>query len=83
MGLEGAVKLGYRDHLAKIEDPKAREAEYERLVAELYKNGSALNAASMLEFDAVIDPAETRNEITRALATAGRCAPSARYVDAW
>lgn len=83
MGLEGAVKLGYRDHLAKIEDPKAREAEYERLVAELYKNGSALNAASMLEFDAVIDPAETRNEITRALISAGCCTPSMRYVDAW
>lgn len=83
MGLEGAVKLGYRDHLTKIEDPEAREAEYERLVAELYKNGSALNAASMLEFDAVIDPAETRNEITRALISAGSCAPSMRYVDAW
>lgn len=83
MGLEGAVKLGYRDHLAKIEDEATRAQEYERLVAELYKNGSALNAASLLEFDAVIDPAESRNEITRALQAAGPCRPAQRYVDAW
>lgn len=83
MGLEGAVKLGHRDHLATIADPVAREAEYARLVAELYERGKALNAASLLEFDAVIDPAETRGEITRALATAGDCVPSGRYVDAW
>lgn len=83
MGLEGAVKLGHRDALAAIADPFAREAEYQRLVAELYERGSALNAASLLEFDAVIDPAETRTEITCALATAGPSTPGARYVDAW
>lgn len=83
MGLEGAVKLGHRDLLASIADPTEREIEYQRLVAELYKNGSALNAASLLEFDAVIDPAQTREEIIRALATAGPCTPGGRYVDAW
>ncbi|WP_417713519.1 carboxyl transferase domain-containing protein [Pseudophaeobacter arcticus] len=83
MGLEGAVKLGHRDHLAAISDPVAREAEYQRLVAELYQNGSALNAASLLEFDAVIDPALTREEIARVIAAAGPGTPSERYVDAW
>ena len=83
MGLEGAVKLGHRDHLAASSDPVAREAEYQRLVAELYQNGSALNAASLLEFDAVIDPALTREEIARVIAAAGPGTPSARYVDAW
>ncbi|MEP2716171.1 carboxyl transferase domain-containing protein [Pseudophaeobacter sp.] len=83
MGLEGAVKLGHRDRLAAIADPAEREAEYQRLVAQLYENGSALNAASLLEFDAVIDPGETRSEILRALATAGPCRPNGRYVDAW
>ncbi len=83
MGLEGAVKLGHRDRLASIADPVAREAEYQRLVAELYERGKALNAASLLEFDAVIDPAKTRLEITRALLTAGPAVPGARYVDAW
>lgn len=83
MGLEGAVKLGHRDHLAAIVDPDEREAEYQRLVAELYERGKALNAASLLEFDAVIDPAATRDEIDRALTTAGPGTPGPRYVDAW
>lgn len=83
MGLEGAVKLGHRDRLAAIEDPVAREAEYQRLVAELYTRGSALNAASLLEFDAVIDPATTRDEIARALPAAHARTPNPRYVDAW
>lgn len=83
MGLEGAVKLGYRDHLAGIEDEAERGAEYQRLVDGLYEKGKALNAAAQLEFDAVIDPADTRDVIDRALATAGRCVPSGRYVDAW
>ncbi|MEP4035774.1 carboxyl transferase domain-containing protein [Pseudophaeobacter sp.] len=83
MGLEGAVKLGHRDHLAAIEDPIKREAEYQRLVAELYQNGSALNAASLLEFDAVIDPAQTREEISRVVATVSPSSCSDRYVDAW
>ena len=83
MGLEGAVKLGHRDHLAAIEDPEARAREYEKLVAELYERGKALNAASLLEFDAVIDPAATRDEIDRVLSTVGPGAPGPRYVDTW
>lgn len=83
MGLEGAVKLGHRDHLAAIEDPDARAAEYQRLVDQLYERGKALNAASLLEFDAVIDPADTRAEIARVLSRAGPARPGPRYVDAW
>lgn len=83
MGLEGAVKLGHRDHLAAISDPQKREAEYQRLVDELYERGKALNAASLLEFDAVIDPAETRDVLHRALASAGPASPGPRYADAW
>ncbi|MEP4195516.1 MAG: carboxyl transferase domain-containing protein [Aliishimia sp.] len=83
MGLEGAVKLGHRDHLAAIKDPVEQEREYTRLVAQLYERGKALNAASLLEFDAVIDPAATREEIDRALASAGPGAPGPRYPDAW
>jgi len=83
MGLEGAVKLGHRDHLAAIGDPAEREKEYQRLVDELYERGKALNAASLLEFDAVIDPAATRDEIDRALSTAGPATPGLRYADAW
>lgn len=83
MGLEGAVRLGHRDHLNAIEDPAEREAEYQRLVAALYERGKALNAASLLEFDAVIDPAETRAALHRALESAGPATPGPRYADAW
>jgi acetyl-CoA carboxylase carboxyltransferase component len=83
MGLEGAVRLGARDRLAAIVDPGAREAEFQRLLAGLYERGKALNAASLLEFDAVIDPAETRGIISRTLAAAGPTTPGPRYVDAW
>lgn len=67
MGLEGAVRLGYRAELAAIADPKEQQALYEKLVAELYERGSALSAASYLEIDDVIDPADTRRWILRAL----------------
>lgn len=83
MGLEGAVKLGFREQLAAIDDEAARDAEYQRLVDLLYARGKALNAASLLEFDAVIDPDQTRDEIDRVLGRIGRRLPSRRYVDAW
>lgn len=83
MGLEGAVRLGHRDHLAAITDPQEREAEFHRLVDQLYARGRALNAASLLEFDAVIDPADTADAIDRVLATAGPAKPGPRYVDAF
>ncbi|MFK7835478.1 MAG: carboxyl transferase domain-containing protein [Sulfitobacter sp.] len=83
MGIEGAVRLGHRAHLASIADPVAREAEFQRLVDEMLARGKALNAASFLEFDAVIDPAETRDVIARAFAAACPATPSGRYPDAW
>ena len=83
MGLEGAVRLGYRDRLAAITDPAEQEAEFRRLVDQLYERGKALNAASLLEFDAVIDPADTPAAIVRALEAAGPARPGPRYADAW
>jgi acetyl-CoA carboxylase carboxyltransferase component len=71
MGLEGAVRLGYRNELAAIEDPEAREALYRRHLDALYARGKATNMASVLEIDDVIDPAETRRWILRGLALAG------------
>ncbi len=68
MGLEGAVKAGFKRELEAIENPQEREALYEKLVAELYKRGKAINTASYLEIDAVIDPADTRQWIMQGLA---------------
>lgn len=67
MGLEGAVRLGRRRELEAEPDPVAREALFERHVAHAYREGGALNMASLFEIDAVIDPGETRNWIRRGL----------------
>lgn len=58
MGLEGAVRLGFAKELAAEEDPQRREALFRGMVDKAYRNGKALNMASYLEIDAVIDPAE-------------------------
>ena len=65
MGLEGAVRLGYRKELDAIEDPQARQARYEELVAEHYTRGKALSTAAAFEIDDVIDPADTRAVLDR------------------
>lgn len=71
MGLEGAVRLGYRKELAAIADPEERQRVFDAHVAELYEHGKAVNAAAALEIDAVIDPAESRGWILAALEGAG------------
>ncbi|GAA3775956.1 carboxyl transferase domain-containing protein [Streptomyces coacervatus] len=84
MGLEGAVRLGYRRELAAIADPAERARVFEERVAELYERGKAVNAAAALEIDAVIDPAGSRTWILAALE---RCpVPEAGhrpFVDTW
>jgi acetyl-CoA carboxylase carboxyltransferase component/biotin carboxyl carrier protein len=67
MGLEGAVRLGYRKELEAEPDPAARQALFEKLVGRMYEVGKALSVASVVEVDAVIDPAETRAWLVRAL----------------
>jgi len=86
MGLEGAVRLGYRRELEAIADPDARRAEYDRLLAELYERGRAVNAAMALEIDDVIDPADTRARLLAALPPAtstGTPPPGRSFVDTW
>ncbi|MEM1113141.1 MAG: carboxyl transferase domain-containing protein [Pseudomonadota bacterium] len=72
MGLEGAVRLGYRKELEAEVDPDAREALFNELVAKMYEVGKATEAASHLEIDAVIDPVDTRELVIRALSAAQR-----------
>lgn len=67
MGLEGAVRLGFAKELAAQPDDAARQALFDKLVNKAYKNGKALNMASYLEIDAVIDPAESRAWLLRGL----------------
>ena len=70
MGLEGAVKLGYRKELEAIADPSERRAAFDRMVAAAYARGKALSTATYFEVDEVIDPADSRRWIATALLTA-------------
>lgn len=67
MGIEGAIKAGFKKELAAIENPQERGKFYEQMVGELYKRGKAINIASYLEIDSVIDPADTRKWIMQGL----------------
>ena len=83
MGLEGAVRLGYRKELEAVPEGPQRDALYQRHVDEHYAKGQAINMAATLEIDAVIDPAETRAWLARGLASA-RVAPAASHpIDTW
>ena len=68
MGLEGAVKLGFRKELESITDPKARDEMFEKMVEKLYERGKAVNMAAHFEIDAVIDPVESRRWILSTIA---------------
>jgi len=83
MGLEGAVKLGFRAELDRIADPTARAEAEAHMIAAAYENGRALNVAAHLEIDDVIDPAVTRVVIDATLARAPRRlgTPSHRFID--
>ena len=84
MGLEGAVNLGFKKQLAACKTEEARTALFEKLVGVMYEKGKALNAASALEYDAVIDPAETRQRILKGLRAYGPVAKGQRnFVDTW
>ncbi|GAA4425248.1 acetyl-CoA carboxylase family protein [Acidovorax lacteus] len=70
MGLEGAVRLGFRKELEAQPEGPARDALFAKLVAKAYAHGEALHMATTLEIDAVIDPADTRAWLARGLASA-------------
>ena len=86
MGLEGAVKLGFRRELEAIADETERAERLEAMVAEAHEHARALNAATLFELDDVIDPAESRRLISATFAAASHAdrgqAPS-RFVDTW
>ena len=67
MGLEGAVKLGFRKELEAEPDETKRNALYEKMVAEAYERGKALSMATMFEIDDVINPSMTREILVKAL----------------
>jgi len=87
MGLEGAVRLGYRKELAAETDPELRDALFKRLVANMYEHGKAVSMARALEIDAVIDPKDTRAWLIRGLKSSPpptqRSGKKRPFIDTW
>jgi acetyl-CoA carboxylase carboxyltransferase component len=83
MGLEGAVRLGFKKELDAAPEGPEREALYQQLVARQYENGSAIHMAATLEIDAVIDPADTRAWLVRGLASGVVGPTSGAMIDTW
>ncbi len=86
MGLEGSVKLGYRNELAAIEDV-ARKAKFDEMVAGAYAAGKAMARGSHPSLDDVIDPADTRRWVVGGLKALPpvplRTEKKLRWVDSW
>lgn len=87
MNIEGAVKLGYRKELMKIEDPEEKLRVFNEKVEKEYESAKAVNAAVGGGLDDVIDPADTRSWIAQGLK---RLPPVPRregkkhaYIDTW
>lgn len=72
MGLEGAVRLGYKKDMAKIAKEEDRERFFEDKVKELYEVGKAVNYATAFELDGVIDPKDTRTWIINGMKTVAK-----------
>jgi acetyl-CoA carboxylase carboxyltransferase component len=90
MGLEGAVRLGFRRELDAIADDAEREGAFKAMVDRAYEHGKALNVAVHFEIDDVIDPADTRARILHMLVAASARAsasptrhPRRPFVDTW
>ena len=87
MGLEGAVRLGFRKELAAIEDVDERERTFQEMVERMYEVGKAVNVASHFEIDDVVDPAETRRWISAILQAAppprARTGKKRPNIDTW
>jgi len=87
MGLEGQVKLGFRNELAAIAEADARKRRYDELVEAAYQRGKALHSGVSFAVDDVIDPADSRRWVTGALAAVpsppARAGKKRRNIDTW
>ncbi|MBL4681681.1 MAG: ATP-grasp domain-containing protein [Pseudomonadales bacterium] len=87
MGLEGAVKLGYRKELEAIEDPTKREEAFQARVDNMYQRGKAVNYATAFEIDGVIDPVDSRKWIVAALKSSPKAetrdGKKRGFIDTW
>jgi acetyl-CoA carboxylase carboxyltransferase component len=64
MGIEGAVDVAYRREIEAADDPDAKRTE---LIEKFKDRTDAVRAASRVGIDAVVDPADTRGRVARAI----------------
>jgi acetyl-CoA carboxylase carboxyltransferase component len=86
MGLEGAVNIVYREEIEAAADEETRKEIRARRTAELKERNTGLVYAQGFALDDVVDPAETRDVLIRALHTFPPPAPrTARKhpIDPW
>jgi acetyl-CoA carboxylase carboxyltransferase component len=83
MGLEGAVRLGYKKELEALPEGAQRDALFAQLLAQHIEKGSAIAMATTLEIDAVIDPAQTRAWLSQGLASGKVKAFQGPAIDSW
>ena len=83
MGLEGAVRLGYKKELEALPEGPQRDALFAQLLAQHIDNGSAIAMATTLEIDAVIDPAQTRKWLAQGLASGRVKELRGASIDSW
>lgn len=86
MGLEGAVRLGYRKELDAATSPQEKDKLFHDLVNRLYEHGKALSVATHFEIDDVIDPADSRRWISAILESAPlpqRTGKKRPFIDTW
>jgi acetyl/propionyl-CoA carboxylase alpha subunit/acetyl-CoA carboxylase carboxyltransferase component len=86
MGLEGQIKLGFRNELERIEDPAARLARFDDLVAKAYEQSKAIHQGEGFGVDDVIDPMDTRRWLAnglRSVAGRERQPTATRRIDVW
>lgn len=87
MNIEGAIKLGYRNDFAAIEDPEERLQAFNEKVAAAYEESKAVNAAEFFGIDDVIDPAESRAWVIAGLRSQPPSPPRTEkkrpFIDTW
>ncbi len=85
MGLEASIKLGFKKELDNTSNAKEREQLYKKLVDKAYNKGKAINAASTMEIDEVINPIETRERIALAIESLNsiESKTNINFIDSW
>jgi len=83
MGLEASVELGFKKELDNTSSEAERKKLRNDLVSQAYEKGKAINAASKLEIDEVIDPKETRSRISNALCNYSHQKDKQNFIDSW